>query len=417
MGEHGQTALNIMKHNKIVRRVVLTERTMVIASSSVPTTLTGRVSTNLEAYATIYIFYIYRGVYMKKKIEYESNLLQDLFDLVWSKYSNWYDRIFQIRNPQTDVSEIFPTLPDRIDYELPKREKKEGIFIPIGDTFKNKQMVLDLKSNPHTVVTGVTGAGKSVCTKEMITTLMNNYSSNEISFYFIDFKIVELSLFKRCTDYVKAYVTEIEDAKELLANLMEECKNRYKLFDELEVTNIWDYNKLVPKGEKLKKQIIVIEEFVEFTQDKKKVAMTLLKRFSSLARASGQYLILTGQRFDNTVIDLVLRNNLSNRIVFQMSDEANSKLLLGRAGAEKIDVKGRCYVKVNANIRECQAYYITDEQVKDIIKPFKKPKISSNNFNDELINNEIGKPRNELQKVRAIKEDNNIIDLSFLDNL
>lgn len=362
------------------------------------------------------------------KVDAENNLLQDIFDLAWSKYSRWYDRVFKIRNTITDVSEVFPTLPDMIKYELPKINLEEGIFITIGDTFKNKKVVLDLKSNPHTVVTGVTGAGKSVCTKGMITTLMNNYPSSEINFYFIDFKIVELSLFKRCTDYVKAYVTEIEEAKELLADLMEECKNRYKLFDELEVTNIWDYNKLVSKEKQLKKQIIVIEEFVEFTQDKKKVAMTLLKRFSSLARASGQYLILTGQRFDNTVIDLVLRNNLSNRIVFQMSDEANSKLLLGRSGAEKIDVKGRCYVKVNAAIQECQSYYISDKQVKSIIKPYvitkKQPKNEGlpSNTNKGALETSI-KNKDKLQdkqnKIISIenKKVQNITNLDFLNNL
>lgn len=371
---------------------------------------------------------IFIGGVFVKKIDAESNLLQDVFDLVWGKYSNWYDRVFQIRNPKTDVSEIFPTLPDKIDYELPKREKKEGIFIPIGYTFKNKQVTLDLKSNPHTVVTGVTGAGKSVCIKEMITTLMSNYSSDEINFYFIDFKIVELSLFKRCTDYVKSYVTEIDEAKELLADLMKECKDRYRLFDELEVTNIWDYNKVVSKEKQLKKQIIVIEEFVEFTQDKKKVAMTLLKRFSSLARASGQYLILTGQRFDNTVIDLVLRNNLSNRIVFQMSDEANSKLLLGIAGAEKIDVKGRCYVKVNAAIQECQSYYISDKQVKSIIKPYiiskreLKNEVLPSNENKVTLETSI-KSKDKLQdkqdKIISIerKKVQNITNLDFLDNL
>lgn len=362
------------------------------------------------------------------KVDTESNLLQDIFDLAWNKYSNWYDRVFDVKYPKMDISDIFPTLPEMLKYELPKRNPKEGIFIPIGDTFKNNQIVLDLKSNPHTVVTGVTGAGKSVCIKEMITTLISNYSSNEINFYFIDFKIVELSLFKRCTDYVKAYVTEIEEAKELLADLMEECKRRYGLFDELEVTNIWDYNKLVPREKQLKKQIIVIEEFVEFTQDKKKVAMTLLKRFSSLARASGQYLIVTGQRFDNTVIDLVLRNNLSNRIVFQMSDEANSKLLLGRPGAEKIDVKGRCYVKVNATIQECQSYYISDNQVKSIIKPYViskkqcKNKALASNENKGALETSI-KSKDKLQdkqnKIIPIenKKVQNITDLDFLDNL
>lgn len=253
---------------------------------------------------------------------------------------------------------------------------------------------------------------------------MSNYSSDEINFYFIDFKIVELSLFKRCTYYAKSYVTEIEEAKELLANLMKECKNRYRLFDELEITNIWDYNKLVHREKQLKKQIIVIEEFVEFTQDKKKVAMTLLKRFSSLVRASGQYLIVTGQRFDNTVIDLVLRNNLSNRIVFQMSNEPNSKLFLGRPGAEKIDVKGRCYVKVNATIQECQSYYISDNQVKSIIKPYviSKNKVLASNENKSTLETSI-KSKDKLQdkqnKIVPIKNKKvqNITNLDFLDNL
>ena len=350
---------------------------------------------------------------MQNKIDNDYNLLQDLFDWIWFK-------IFPDNKPKTTVEELqelFPTLPKMIEYELPKRVNKEGIYIPIGKTFKGKEIVLDLKSNPHTVVTGVTGGGKSVCVKSMIVSLMKNYSSSEIEFHFIDFKIVEMSLFKRCTDYVKSYVTEIEEAKELLADLMEICKARYKLFDELEVTNIYDYNRLVPKEKRLKKQIIVIEEFVEFTQDRKKIAMSLLKRFSSLSRASGQYLILTGQRFDNTVIDLVLRNNLSNRIVFQMSDEANSKLLLGKSGAEKINVKGRCYVKVNADLKECQSYYISDKQVKEFIKPYikSKSKIENKPINDKTIKDT---NKNSLRATQSLTEPkDNIIDLSFLEKI
>lgn len=357
---------------------------------------------------------------VKKDNENKDNLLQMAFDWIWYKIFP-KPRIGTIS--QEELDEVFPHLPERIDYELPKKINKEGIYIPIGKTFRGKEITLDLKSNPHTVITGVTGAGKSVCIKEIITTLMKNYSSKDIEFYFIDFKIVELSLFKRCTDYVKAYVTEIEEAKELLADLMEICKARYKLFDELEVTNIYDYNRLVSKEKRLKKQIIVIEEFVEFTQDKKKIAMALLRRFSSLSRASGQYLIVTGQRFDNTVIDLVLRNNLSNRIVFQMSDEANSKLLLGVPGAEKINVKGRCYVKVNADMKECQSYYISDKQVKEYIKSYikpkskNKPKDENKPTNEQTINDDNKTSKNGHERARTTSNDDNIIDLSFIDNL
>lgn len=351
---------------------------------------------------------------MQNKIDNKDNLLQMIFDSIW--YSIFpKPRIGTIS--QEELEEVFPHLPEMINYKFPKRNPKEGIFIPVGKTFNDQEIVLDLKSNPHTVVTGVTGGGKSVCVKSMIVSLMKNYSSSEIEFHFIDFKIVEMSLFKRCTDYVKSYVTEIEEAKELLADLMEICKARYKLFDELEVTNIYDYNRLVPKEKRLKKQIIVIEEFVEFTQDKKKIAMALLRRFSSLSRASGQYLILTGQRFDNTVIDLVLRNNLSNRIVFQMSDEANSKLLLGVSGAEKINVKGRCYVKVNADMKECQSYYISDKQVKEFIKPYIniKSKIENKPIDNKTIEETNKTSLRATQSLTEAKD--NIIDLSFLEKI
>lgn len=232
----------------------------------------------------------------------------------------------------------------------------------------------------------------------------------------IDNKDNLLQMIFDCVWY-KIFPKPKDNLAETLADLMEICKARYKLFDELEVTNIYDYNRLVPKEKRLKKQIIVIEEFVEFTQDKKKIAMALLRRFSSLSRASGQYLILTGQRFDNTVIDLVLRNNLSNRIVFQMSDGANSKLLLGVSGAEKINVKGRCYVKINADLKECQSYYISDKQVKEYIKPYIniKSKIENKPIDDKTIEETNKTSLRATQSLTEAKD--NITDLSFLEKI
>lgn len=142
---------------------------------------------NLGTTVTIYIYIYNRGDYMtaKKDNENKDNLLQMAFDWIWYKIFP-KPRIGTIS--QEELDEVFPHLPERIDYELPKKINKEGIYIPIGKTFKGKEIVLDLKSNPHTVVTGVTGAGKSVCIKEIITTLMKNYSSKDIEFYFIDLR-------------------------------------------------------------------------------------------------------------------------------------------------------------------------------------------------------------------------------------
>ena len=98
-----------------------------------------------------------------------------------------------------------------------------------------------------------------------------------------------------------------------------------------------------------------------------------------------------------------------------MSDEANSKLLLGVSGAEKINVKGRCYVKVNADLKECQSYYISDKQVKEIIKPYIKPKKENNSEQDKICEEKCKTAKNGTESLKKVND--NIVDLNWLDNL
>ena len=73
---------------------------------------------------------------MQNKIDNDYNLLQDLFDWIWFK-------IFPDNKPKTtkeEIEELFPTLPNMINYKIPKKTQKEGIFIPIGKTFPKKHL-------------------------------------------------------------------------------------------------------------------------------------------------------------------------------------------------------------------------------------------------------------------------------------
>ena len=209
----------------------------------------------------------------------------------------------------------------------------------------------------------VPGSGKSVFIKSLLTSIINNINCD---IFLIDLKIVELANFRNCKQ-VKKYVYETPQAVELIADLLEECKRRYNLFFKYGVTNLKDYNKVT--GSKMKYQFIFIEEFVAFND---KVGMKLLRELVSLSRASGQFLILSCQRADNTVIDNVLKANLDNRISFRTSDSKNSKIILDEEGAERITVPGRFIFKSNSDMQLVQGYNITDPQIKEIIKPYLK---------------------------------------------
>lgn len=352
---------------------------------------------------------------MQNKINNDYNLLQDLFDWIWFK-------IFPDNKPKTtkeELQELFPTLPTMIKYELPKRTQKEGIFIPLGETFKNKTIALDLKENPHSYIVGTTGSGKSCMTKAILTSLVTTYKPSELELYLADPKRVELNLFRN-TKHCKKFVYEIQDITELIADLLAETNKRYDLFMQYEVTNIFEYNKL--KGvTKLKYQVLYIEEIVMLLMDSKKQAMKLLKQLIAVSRASGLYIFLTTQRPDYTVLDTIVKANINNRIVLKCEDVKNSVVALDSAGAENLRGNGHGIIKRGCNLEEFQGYFITDTEVKKLIKPYIKSKSENKPINNKLLNEDNKTSHNPNKQATDTKEDTNkdskIIDLDFIKNL
>lgn len=300
-------------------------------------------------------------------------------------------------------------LPTVVGYKIPSKEGE--LIIPIAESRTGKVSINFKNETPHVLITGSTGSGKSITLRSLLTSIIYLYP-NQIELTLIDFKVVELSIFKRLKQ-VNSYTTDIEIAKEVIADELEECKNRYKLFEEIGVTNIYDYNKKVPVTKRLKYRFIVIEEFVMLLADKKKVAMTMLKQLACLCRASGQFLIITGQRFDNTVIDLVLRANIGCRLCHKMEDEANSKLILDSPGAEKLRSNGHMIVKQGSSKTECQGYFIKDEQIKHILAPH----IATLNINKLNMSKDKLQAKQNKDSINANEKVEKLNDMSFLDNL
>lgn len=78
----------------------------------------------------------------KKDNENKDNLLQMAFDWIWYKIFP-EQRIGTIS--QEELEEVFPTLPERIEYKLPSKEDKKEFRIPLGQTFRKKNSILEAK--------------------------------------------------------------------------------------------------------------------------------------------------------------------------------------------------------------------------------------------------------------------------------
>lgn len=263
---------------------------------------------------------------------------------------------------------------------------KNSLKIKIGECEKGL-LQINLKENPNTLICGTTGSGKSVCSKSILTTIINNFDPDKIKITLCDLKKVELNLFKNVS-HVERFSYDLDETTEIIEDFLIECNNRYELLMKNNVVDIYEYNKSCK--DKLPYKLLFIEEIVLLLQDKKHVAMDNLKQLLSICRACGIFVIITTQRPSCDIIDSVAKACINNRIVFKVEDYKNSVIAIDCEGAEKLKGKGHGILKVGADFTEFQGYFTSTEQVKSIIKPF------------------------EVEKVEEIKKE---IDLSFIDKL
>ena len=155
-----------------------------------------------------------------------------------------------------------------------------------------------------------------------------------------------------------------------------------------------------------------------------KVGMKMLRKLASLSRASSQFIFLSCQRPDNTVIDNVFKANVGNRLCFRTEDSKNSIVILDREGAENLKGNGNGIYKTGAKDIEFQGYNIKDEDIEKYIKKYKVVKRpEATKVTPETSNK---KEYKNIKKAHDIKDipraktninSNTIYDLSFLDKL
>ncbi len=102
----------------------------------------------------------------------------------------------KVENKELDENSPFKKLMDQFI-------KKEELEIPIGWNEQEEVKTLDFKAMKNLLIVGTTGGGKTVSLNGIISSIMMNYSKEEIKILPIDTSIVELSSFNGIPNFVQ----------------------------------------------------------------------------------------------------------------------------------------------------------------------------------------------------------------------
>jgi len=239
-----------------------------------------------------------------------------------------------------------------------------------GKDIHGNIVAYDMVNNPHLLIAGETGSGKSVMLRSIITSTLL-YMRERVDLYLADMKRSEFHVFRN-VEGVKAVMTKKQDLHKCLVFIKKELERRGDLLDAHEVEHIDEYNKL--KGKTLEKYILLaIDEVALLKKDRE--LMDIVEEISCIGRALGVFLVLSMQRPDSKVLEGQLKNNLTVRYAFRHSDKINSDITLGRssdADASKIKIteKGKFIMKNEGTVL-IQAPFLSLKDTRALLEPFK----------------------------------------------
>lgn len=220
-----------------------------------------------------------------------------------------------------------------------------------------------LYHDPHTLVAGGTGSGKTVLVQTMLLDMAATNPSSKLKIIILDPKGgIDFGPICQLPHMAGPIVSEMEEGMRTLNQLADEMDRRYELLRSVGAKNIQRYNAKVRPEQQLPVLFLVHDELPDWMQspDYAKCLGTVVTRLATKARASGIYLILIAQRPDKDVIPMQIRENLGNRLVLKLP-ALSSEIALGEKGAENLLGKGHLAAKLGGTISYAQAPFVDEE--------------------------------------------------------
>jgi len=226
--------------------------------------------------------------------------------------------------------------------------EKDFLSAPIGTSKNGRDTIYftmgDKSDNYHAFITGVTGSGKTTLLNNIITSIAQKYTSDEIQLYLMDYKDgVEFQLFKNHPNCKKIFLDneDLEASISLLEEFRDTMRSRATIFKQYEVNNITAYNKLNPQKPMPRIVLIIDEVHKLFVGDYGYVERfsSILKPLMRQGRSYGVHIIFATQSLAGTQIDRELMGQITLRVSFKLTDPSDSETIFTYGNTEALNLE------------------------------------------------------------------------------
>jgi S-DNA-T family DNA segregation ATPase FtsK/SpoIIIE len=308
------------------------------------------------------------------------------------------------------------------------RRSRSRLTLALGKDIFGAPVTADLKTMPHLLVAGATGAGKSVGLNSMLLSLLFNAKPNEVKLLLIDPKMLELQVYDGVPHLLRPVITDAKSAARGLGWVVQEMDRRYKLLAEAGVRNIDAYNRHVSHAQGVGKKasgrkemeqaelpmgflseeerlsagestepegaaatggmpvaaatppaplpyiVVMIDELADLMMVAPKDVEDKIARLAQMARASGIHLVLATQRPSVDVLTGLIKANFPARIAYQVSSKTDSRTILDANGAEALLGRGDMLYLASGTGRLMRLHgcFVSDDDVRSVVEWVKR---------------------------------------------
>ena len=282
-----------------------------------------------------------------------------------------------------------------IEHKWRGNKPYKTLTVPIGLRTADKILELDLheKSHgPHGLLAGTTGSGKSETLQSYILSLAIHFHPHDVAFLLIDYKGGGMANLFDDLPHLLGTITNLDGAQSMraLVAIKSELRRRQAVLAEHEVNHINHYQQKYAEGEApdpMPHLFIISDEFAELKSEQPDFIKELVSA-ARIGRSLGVHLILATQRPSGVVNDQIWSNS-NFRICLKVQNAADSQEMLKTPDAAHIQIPGRGYLQVGANIiyEQFQSAYTGAEYNPKKTKTAEKPD------NNIYLWNELGQAR------------------------